>query len=136
MERTYIRNEECQNFLNDLELLTKEEIIESVSMFFDQTDMEATGNMNEPEDRYMVNEFGRIKRTLLNRLKIMVNRQVRHKQLEMENYIGLILDERNDHYTIGYRQTSDLEKLREWKKEMLECSNVVDCKIVKVEEIK
>jgi hypothetical protein len=80
MERTYIRNEECQNFLNDLELLTKEEIIEVVSMFFDQTDMEATGNMNEPEDKYMVNEFGRIKRTLLNRLKIMVNRQVRHKQ--------------------------------------------------------
>ncbi|HZK20084.1 MAG TPA: hypothetical protein VFC68_05095 [Treponemataceae bacterium] len=80
MERTYIRNEECQKFLNDLELLTKEEIIEAVSMFFDQTDMEATGNMNEPEDKYMVNEFGRIKRTLLNRLKIMVNHQVRHKQ--------------------------------------------------------
>ena len=71
---------ECQNFLNDLELLTKEEIIEAVSMFLDQTDMEATGNMNELEDKYMVNEFGRIKRTLLNRLKIMVNRQVRHKQ--------------------------------------------------------
>lgn len=80
MERTYIRNEECQKFLNDLELLTKEEIIEAVSMFFDQTDMEATGNMNELEDKYMVNEFGRIKRTLLNRLKIMVNHQVRHKQ--------------------------------------------------------
>ena len=80
MERTYIRNEECQKFLNDLELLTKEEIIEAVSMFFDQTDMEATGNMNEPEDRYMVNEFGRIKRTLLNRLKNMVNHQVRLKQ--------------------------------------------------------
>lgn len=80
MERTYIRNEECQKFLNDLELLTKEEIIEAVSMFFDQTDMEATGNMNEPEDKYMVNEFGRVKRTLLNRLKIMVNHQVIHKQ--------------------------------------------------------
>ena len=80
MERTYIRNEECQKFLNDLELLTKEEIIEAVSMFFDQTDKQATGNMNEPEDKYMVNEFGRIKRTLLNRLKIMVNRQVRLKQ--------------------------------------------------------
>jgi len=79
MERTYIRNEECQKFLNDLELLTKEEIIEAVSMFFDQTDMEATGNMNEPY-KYMVNEFCRVKRTLLNRLKIMVNRQVRHKQ--------------------------------------------------------
>lgn len=80
MERTYIRNEECQKFLNDLELLTKEEIIEAVSMFFDQKDMEATGNMNESEDKYMVSEFGRIKRTLLNRLKNMVNRQVRHKQ--------------------------------------------------------
>ena len=54
----------------------------------------------------------------------------------MENYIGIILDERNDHYTIGYRQTSDLQKLKEWKKEMLECSNVIDCKILKVEEIK
>ena len=80
MERTYIRNEECQKFLNDLELLTKEEIIEAVSMFFDQTDMEATNDMKQPEDKYMVNEFGRIKRTLLNRLKIMVNRQVRLKQ--------------------------------------------------------
>lgn len=80
MERSYIRNEECQKFLNDLELLTKEEIIEVVSMFFDQTDMEATADMNESEDKYMVNEFGRIKRTLLNRLKIMVNRQVRLKQ--------------------------------------------------------
>jgi hypothetical protein len=80
MKRTHIKNEECQKFLNDLELLTKEEIIEAVSKFFDQTDMEATGNMNEPEDKYMVNEFGRVKRTLLNRLKIMVNRQVRHEQ--------------------------------------------------------
>ena len=60
MERTLIKNEECQKFLNDLELLTKEEIIEAVSIFFDQTDMEATGNMNEPEDKYMVNEFGRV----------------------------------------------------------------------------
>jgi len=77
MERTYIRNEECQKFLNDLELLTKEELIEAVLMFFDQTDMEATGNMNESEDKYMVNESGNVKRTLLNRLKIIVNRQVR-----------------------------------------------------------
>lgn len=76
MERTLIRNEECQKFLNDLELLTKQEIIEAVSMFFDQTDMEATGNMNEPEDKYMANEFGRVKRTLLNRLKIMVNLKI------------------------------------------------------------
>lgn len=76
MERTYIRNEEGQKFLNDLELLAKEKIIEAVSMFFDQTDMQATSAMNESEDKYMENEFGRVERTLLNRLKIMVNFQV------------------------------------------------------------
>jgi hypothetical protein len=53
-----------------------------------------------------------------------------------ENYIGLILDEKNDYYTIGYRQTSDLTSIKEWKEEMLECSDVTDCKILKVEEIK
>jgi len=79
MERTYIRNEESQKFLNDLELLTKEDIIEVVSMFFDLTDMEATGDMNQSEQKYMVNEFGAIKRTLLNRLKIMVNYRVTRK---------------------------------------------------------
>ena len=81
MEQTYIRNEECQKFVNNLELLTKEEIIEAVSMFFDGVDKQATGDMNEPENKYMVNEFGMVKRTLLNRLKIMVRYQVvRQKQ--------------------------------------------------------
>jgi len=81
MEQTYIRNEECQKFVNNLELLTKEEIIEAVSMFFDHVDKQATGNMNAPENKYMVNEFGMVKRTLLNRLKIMVRYQVvRQKQ--------------------------------------------------------
>ena len=55
--------------------------------------------------------------------------------MNKEKYIGLILDERNDHYTIGYRETTDLEALKKWKEEMLECSNVEDCKILKVEEI-
>lgn len=50
-----------------------------------------------------------------------------------EKYIGLVLDERNDYYTIGYKETTEIEKLREWKKEMLECSNVVNCRIIKIE---
>jgi hypothetical protein len=50
-------------------------------------------------------------------------------------YIGLIQDERNDHYTIGYSETSDLEKLKQWKEEMEGCSNVVGCKILRVEEV-
>jgi len=53
-----------------------------------------------------------------------------------ENYIGLTLDEGDDYYTIGYRQTSDLTSIKDWKEEMLECNNVIDCKILKVEEIK
>lgn len=77
MERTYIRNEECQNFLNDLELLPKEKIIEAVSMFFDQTDMEVRHDIKEPEHKYMANEFGRVKKTLLNRLKNYVKHEVR-----------------------------------------------------------
>jgi hypothetical protein len=51
-----------------------------------------------------------------------------------KQYIGLILDESDEHYTIGYRETSDLEKLKEWKEEMLDCSNVNDCIILKIEE--
>ena len=77
MERTYIRNEDCQNFLNDLELLSKEQIIKAVSDWYDHTDMEATHDMKQPEEKYMVNEFGRVKRTLLNRLKNYVKHEVR-----------------------------------------------------------
>lgn len=54
---------------------------------------------------------------------------------QVERYIGLILDERNDYFTIGYRETSDLAALKEWKAEMLECGNVIECKILKIEEI-
>ena len=54
---------------------------------------------------------------------------------QVEKYIGLILDERNDNFTIGYRETSDLTALKEWKAEMLECNGVIECKILKIEEI-
>ena len=53
---------------------------------------------------------------------------------QVEKYIGLILDERNDYFTIGYRETSDLAALKKWKAESLECGNVIECKILKIEE--
>lgn len=56
------------------------------------------------------------------------------KTMNNEKYLGLVLDERSDNYTIGYRETTEIKKLKEWKKEMLECSNVVDCKIIKIED--
>ena len=52
-----------------------------------------------------------------------------------EKYIGLILDERNDDFTIGYGETSDLAALKEWKAEMLTCGNIIECKILKIEEV-
>ena len=54
---------------------------------------------------------------------------------QVERYIGLILDERNDHFTIGYRETSDLAALKEWKAEALKCGNVMEIKILKIEEV-
>jgi len=53
----------------------------------------------------------------------------------VDRYIGLILDERSDDYTIGYSETSDLKKIKDWQQKMLGCTDIVDCKILKVEEI-
>lgn len=52
-----------------------------------------------------------------------------------QKYIGLFKNEFDDYYKMGYRETSNLEKIKEWKKEMLECVGIKDCKIVKVEEV-
>jgi len=49
-------------------------------------------------------------------------------------YIGLVFDEYGN-VSVGYRATSDLTQLQKWKKEMLECSDVSDCIIYKIEEI-
>jgi hypothetical protein len=45
----------------------------------------------------------------------------------------MVLDERDDYFRVGYRETTEIEKLRKWRKEMLECSNVIECKIIKIE---
>jgi hypothetical protein len=76
MEKTYIKNEECQNLLNDLELLSKEQIIKAVLVWYDHVDVEATYDMKQPGEKYMVNEFGRVKRTILNRLKNYIKVEV------------------------------------------------------------
>jgi len=50
-----------------------------------------------------------------------------------QTYLGMVLDERDDYFRVGYRETTEIEKLRKWRKEMLECSNVIECKIIKIE---
>lgn len=52
-----------------------------------------------------------------------------------DKYIGLILEEGNENYTVGYRETTDLQKLKKWKKEMISYSNVYIVRILKIEEI-
>ena len=50
-----------------------------------------------------------------------------------QTYLRMVLDERDDYFRVGYRETTEIEKLRKWRKEMLECSNVIECKIIKIE---
>ena len=39
----------------------------------------------------------------------MNNEKMNQMIAKGQKYIGLILDERNDYYTIGYRETTDLK---------------------------
>jgi hypothetical protein len=52
-----------------------------------------------------------------------------------KKYIGLVQDERDDYYTIGYSESKDLKKMIDWRNEMLLCGNVIDCKIYELKEI-
>jgi hypothetical protein len=51
-------------------------------------------------------------------------------------YITLIKDERTHSWEIGFDETNNLEEHMKFKKEMLECGNTIDVKILKVEEVK
>lgn len=54
--------------------------------------------------------------------------------MENKKYIGLIQDERDDNFTIGYNISSNLSKMIKWKEEMLECSNIIECEIFEIKE--
>ena len=55
--------------------------------------------------------------------------------MSKERYIGLIHDERNDDFTIGYNISTNIKKMLKWKEEMLNCGDVEDCKIFEIKEI-
>ncbi len=55
--------------------------------------------------------------------------------MSKERYIGLIHDERNDDFTIGYNISTNIKKMLKWKEEMLNCGNVEDCKIFEIKEL-
>ncbi len=55
--------------------------------------------------------------------------------MSKKRYIGLIHDERNDDFTIGYNISTNIKKMLKWKEEMLNCGNVEDCKIFEIKEL-
>ena len=55
--------------------------------------------------------------------------------MSKERYIGLIHDERNDDFTIGYNISTNIKKMLKWKEEMLNCVDVDDCKIFEIKEL-
>ena len=55
--------------------------------------------------------------------------------MSKERYIGLIHDERNDDFTIGYNISTNIKKMLKWKEEMLNCVDVEDCKIFEIKEL-
>lgn len=55
--------------------------------------------------------------------------------MSKKRYIGLIHDERNDNFTIGYNISTNIKKMLKWKEEMLNCVDVEDCKIFEIKEL-
>ena len=55
--------------------------------------------------------------------------------MSKKRYIGLIHDERNDDFTIGYNISTNIKKMLKWKEEMLNCGDVEDCKIFEIKEL-
>ena len=55
--------------------------------------------------------------------------------MSKKQYIGLVHDERDDDFTIGYNISTNIKKMSKWKEEMLDCGNVEDCKVFEIKEI-
>ena len=55
--------------------------------------------------------------------------------MSKKQYIGLVHDERDDDFTIGYNISTNIKKMLKWKEEMLDCGNVEDCKVFEIKEI-
>jgi len=63
-------DEQSLEFLNDLRKFNKDELVDLIHEFWTQLKKEAESGMNNKVD-YMMEEFGRVKMTQVNRLKIL-----------------------------------------------------------------
>ena len=58
-----------------------------------------------------------------------------NKPKQKKQYIGLVHEERNDGFTVGYNISTNIKRMLKWKEEMLECGNIEDCKVFEIKEI-
>jgi hypothetical protein len=63
-------NEQSLEFLNNLRKLNKDELVDLIQEFWVHLKKEAENGMNDKVN-YMMEEFGRVKMTQVNRLKIL-----------------------------------------------------------------
>jgi hypothetical protein len=56
-------------------------------------------------------------------------------KMSKKRYIGLIHEERNDDFTIGYNISTNINRMLKWKEETLKGCNIEDCKIFELKEI-
>ena len=71
-------DEQYLEFLNDLQTLSKSELVDLIHNYWVGLRTESERQMNDKEN-YLQEEFGRIKMTEVNRLKILANIKSRYK---------------------------------------------------------
>jgi|688.fasta_scaffold478836_3 hypothetical protein len=71
-------DEQYLEFLNDLQKLSKSELVDLIHNYWVGLRTESERQMNDKEN-YLQEEFGRIKMTEVNRLKILANIKSKYK---------------------------------------------------------
>ena len=72
-------DEQSLEFLNDLRKFNKDELVDLIHEFWTQLKKEAESGINNKVD-YMMEEFGRVKMTQVNRLKILAKSKLQLKK--------------------------------------------------------
>ena len=72
-------DEQSLEFLNDLRKFNKDELVDLIHEFWTQLKKEAESGINNKVD-YMMEEFGRVKMTQVNRLKILAKFKLQLKK--------------------------------------------------------
>lgn len=79
MSRLLTNSKERGGTKKELNQLSKDEVIEVIMEYCHVLDKQATSDMNASPTKYMVNEFGGVKRCVLNLFKVLISHKVSTK---------------------------------------------------------